>query len=282
MARPPRAYRITLPPEQEDLAAAALWELGTLGVELPAAPPGEVVLLAYFEDLDEAAVSGALAGLPGTTVSPTTVPDVDWVARFREGFRPFEAAGFHVVPAWDPAARPGGEVIVVDPGRAFGTGTHETTRLCLAALRRLAPRGPLGRTLDVGAGTGILGIAAARLGAGPVVALDVDPESVDSCRLHARLNRVELLAVLADGAAAVRPASFDVVFANVTAPVLEARAAEVAATVASRGRLVLSGFLREDAERLRDAYATAWPGSSPPASELLLDGEWAAWLLEGP
>ena len=179
-----RAWRVTVAAADEDLAAAALWEAGTAGVEVCPRSGDRVDLLAYFED-DAPSPVPALLPLRAA-VEPADVPDVDWVARFREGFRSFRVGRFVVAPPWEATEAPSAaDLLVVDPGRAFGTGTHETTRLCLGALEDLACRRPLGRTLDLGAGTGLLAIAAARLGAFPVVASDLDPEATASSRHHA-------------------------------------------------------------------------------------------------
>ena len=133
-----RAWRVTVAAEDEDLATAALWDAGTAGVEVQAAPGGRASLLAYFADDAPPLTAAALP--PGATLEPAAVPDVDWVARFREGFRSFRVGRFLVAPPWDAPARPSPDLLVVDPGRAFGTGTHETTRLCLGALEDLAAR----------------------------------------------------------------------------------------------------------------------------------------------
>src|SRR6185295_2287505 len=126
-------------PETQDLVVAQLWELGTSGIE--ERPTG---LLAYFDG--EMTAEALRAALPGASVTPTPVPDVDWVARFREGFRAFAVADFWIAPLWDEGATPAAKRrLVVDPGRAFGTGTHESTALCLEALARRAACGPLGR-----------------------------------------------------------------------------------------------------------------------------------------
>jgi len=265
---------VTVAAADEDLAAAALGESGTSGIEVRPAPDGRVRLVAYFEG---DATAPALALLPpAATVEPAEVPEVDWVARFRESFHAFRAGRFLVAPPWglptDAASR---DVLVVDPGRAFGTGTHETTRLCLAVLEDLAGRRPLGRTLDLGAGTGLLAVAAARLGAAPVVASDLDPEATSSSRHHARLNDAPLHVVRADGARGLRPGTFDLVLANLMALLLVDRAAEIRALLAPGGALVLSGLLVEDVPYVRDAFAAC--GTPAPR----VDGEWAALLYEG-
>jgi ribosomal protein L11 methyltransferase len=266
-----RAFRIVLPSAREDEASAALWDAGTVGLEVR--PAGEnVELLAYFAAATT--LADVQTALPDARVEPAAVPEVDWVARFREGFRPFQAGRFVIAPTWD-APRPSPDLLLVDPGRAFGTGTHETTRLCLGAIEELATRRRLGRTLDVGAGTGLLAIAAARLGAGPVVATDIDPEANASSRLHASLNASSLHVVRADGGRGFRPRSFDLVLANLMALLLVDRAEEIGSLVAPAGALVLSGLLLEDVQPVRVAFAALG------APRERVDGEWAALVYEG-
>ena len=268
-----RAFCVTVAAADEDLAAAALWEAGTSGIEVRPAPDRRLHLVAYFEG---DATCPALALLPpGATVEPTEVPEVDWVARFRESFRAFRAGPFRIAPPWDPAADPSSpDSLVIDPGRAFGTGTHETTRLCLRALEELSRRRPLGRTLDLGSGTALLAVAAVRLGARFVCATDIDPEATSSSRHHARLNGARLHVVRADGARGLRPGTFDLVVANLMALLLVDRAAEIRALLAPGGALVLSGLLVEDVPYVRDAFAAC----GTPAERV--DGEWAALLYE--
>jgi ribosomal protein L11 methyltransferase len=234
------------------------------------------VVLAYFADdagLEER-LRDVLRPLR-VDITPAAIPEVDWVARVREGFRPFSAGSFRIVPAWEAeaAGAPDGRVIVVEPGLAFGTGTHESTRLCLAALEERASAGPLGRVLDVGAGSGILSVAAARLGATRVVAVELDEEALPVARRHAELNHSPILLARGDGARAVRPAAFDVVLANISAPLLAERAQELAATARGHGALILSGFLVEDLPAVRAAYAAAGDG------DVRVEGEWAALVV---
>jgi ribosomal protein L11 methyltransferase len=261
-----KAYEVRVAEGQEDAVTAALWECGTAGVEHRGA-----VLLAYFEERS-GLESEIRAALDGAEVREVPVPDVDWVARFREGFRPFRAGGFEIVPVWE-GRDAGDDVLVVDPGRAFGTGTHETTRLCLGAIESLAVEGPLGRVLDVGTGTGLLALAAARRGARAVIGVDNDPEALASAARHARLNGVDLHLVQGDGAVPFAAGGCDLVLANLTAPLLLAQRPALGAAVRPGGAVVLSGLLVEDEPAVRAAYESLGPVAAR------LDGEWASLLV---
>jgi ribosomal protein L11 methyltransferase len=262
-----RAFRVTVSGRDEDVATALLWEAGTRGIEVVAAPGEAVALLAYFEDDVGADALGRR--LPFAEVAETPVPDVDWVARFRAGFRTFRVGGFAIGPPWQLGG-PAADRLIVDPGRAFGTGTHETTRLCLLALEDASRRRRPGVVIDVGTGTGLLAVAAARLGARLVVAIDVDPEAVSSARGHARLNDVHVHVVRGDGGRPVRPRSFDLVLANLTAPLLVEKAGELSALLAPRGILVLAGLLDSERLEVQAAYADRGTPRSPR------EGEWVA------
>lgn len=263
-------FELLVPSEQEDVASAALWECGTVGIQVEDRPGSSIALLASFRDEPgvEDRLREAARALPGASWRPVEVADVDWVARFREDFRAFEAAGFAIVPEWE--GRPPAErVILIDPGRAFGTGTHETTRLCLQLVGEEAARRPLGRVLDVGSGTGILAVAALRLGARMAAAVDLDPEATASSSAHARINRLPLAVVQGDGSRAFRAARFDLVLANLMAPLLIERSGELRSACAPGATLILSGLLAEDVPAVADAYATG-------TVEVRGHGEWAA------
>jgi ribosomal protein L11 methyltransferase len=263
------ALTVTVPAADEEAATFALFEAGTAGIEVRSSSLG-VELRAYFT---EAPSDEALRALPpGARVAPAEVPEVDWVARFREGFRSFRVGGFLLAPPWESVPETA-DVIRVDPGRAFGTGTHETTRLCLGAIEDLARRRPLGRCLDLGCGTGLLAIAAARRGASPVTACDLDPEATSSAGVHSRLNRAAVSVVRADGARPFRHRAFDLVLANLTAPLLVERAPEISSLLAPAGSLVVSGFLLDDEAAVRQAY------SALGRSEARADGEWRALVF---
>jgi ribosomal protein L11 methyltransferase len=274
------AFELTVPAAAEDAATLLLWEHGTAGVEVHAGPEGQATLLAYFDGSEgvEARLRRALAATPalaGARLARAEVPAIDWVARYREGFRSFRAGGFLIAPCWDVPASAGEPVLVVDPGQAFGTGTHESTRLCLRALADLYAHDPPAVVLDVGTGSGILAVAAARRGAREVTGIDLDGDALRCARRHAALNGVDLRLVQADGARGVRAGAFDLVLANITAPLLRERRNEIAAARTAAGTLVLSGFLTGDAAELAEAYA--------PAGRVarIEEGEWSALVVRG-
>jgi ribosomal protein L11 methyltransferase len=271
------AFRLRLPIADEDVVATALWELDTQGFECrPGSAENESEILAYFpaEPVAAETLARLRAAIPSACVESVDLPDVDWVARFREGFRPFEAGGFLIAPVWDIPSHARERPLVVDPGRAFGTGTHESTRLCLHLLRRIAGDRPLGRVADVGTGTAILAIAAARLGASFVVASDIDPEALVCARAHLRLNQMTrpVRLLQADLASALLPRQVDTLVANISRPILVAHAPALASLFSRQA--ILAGLLLEDLPEVKAAYAEV---DHQPAVEVM--GEWAALLL---
>jgi ribosomal protein L11 methyltransferase len=266
------AFWVTYPPALEDEVVALLFERGTVGIEHAAAAGGGA-LIAYFPAA-QSPEAASLFGRADIQVRQTPVPAVDWVARFREAFRAFDAGRFRIVPAWDAEGRARHpDALLVDPGRAFGTGTHETTRLCLEALGRLADGPGLGRVIDVGTGSGLLAIAALRLGASGAVGVDNDAEAIESAAHHAELNRARLSLLVGDGGRPLRGGVFDTVLANLMAPLLLERVGEFGALRSPRGRLVLSGLLLDDVPLVNRAYRPLGP------IQELRDGEWAALLV---
>jgi ribosomal protein L11 methyltransferase len=179
-----------------------------------------------------------------------TVADQDWVRATQSQFEPIAAApGLWIVPTWHEPPEPGAINIRLDPGQAFGTGSHPTTRLCL---QWLAERRPRGAVLDYGCGSGILAIAARLLGAAQVVGVDLDPAAVQTAQDNARANRVEALFGLPDLAAAQD--SFDVVVANILTRPLIMLAPLLLARLRPGGSLVLAGILDRQAGEVAQAY----------------------------
>ena len=177
------------------------------------------------------------------------VPDQDWVRLTQSQFTPVEITPeFWIVPTWHEPPAQARQVIRLDPGLAFGTGTHPTTRMCL---RWIATHSVQGRVLDYGCGSGILAIGAAKFGASEVVAVDIDVAAVQSTELNASANGVILLAGLPDRAEGV----YEVVLANILATPLKVLAPLLCAHVVPGGDLVLAGILERQADELIEAYA---------------------------
>jgi ribosomal protein L11 methyltransferase len=182
------------------------------------------------------------------------VPDQDWVRLTQSQFAPVPITpDFWIVPSWHEPPAGAALVIRLDPGLAFGTGTHPTTRMCLRwiAQQPANQRARWARALDYGCGSGILAIAAALHGAGQIDAVDIDPAAVESTRANAQTNRVALNAGLPDRAAG----RYELVFANILATPLTLLAPLLCAHVAIDGDLVLAGILDRQAEQLTTAYA---------------------------
>ncbi|HEX3911187.1 MAG TPA: 50S ribosomal protein L11 methyltransferase [Solirubrobacteraceae bacterium] len=286
--------------DQAELVLAELLELAPAGVEEAEVGEGLIEYAVY-------GASGELPSLPDlraaagdalVEISTSETAD-DWQERWRQFHRPVlidppsqaggDSAGrvpaLHIRPPWELAS-PGGEgrveEIVLDPGQAFGTGAHATTHMCLELLLELAAAGLAGApVLDVGCGSGVLAIAAARLGFAPVLALDHEVESVEAARENAAVNRVEMTVERFD----LRrqelpwpdPSAGDragvVVLANLLLPLL----LELARTMKrAPAQLIASGLLVEQADQVAEAFAARF---ALRERRRLERGEWAAlWL----
>lgn len=194
------------------------------------------------------------------------VADQDWVRLTQSQFAPVEVTpDFWIVPTWHEPPAQARQIIRLDPGLAFGTGTHPTTRMCL---RWIAQHGVQGqRVLDYGCGSGILAIGAAKFGATDVDAVDIDPAAVEATRLNAEANHTTLRAGLPDAA----QGEYDLVLANILATPLKVLAPLLCAHVRAGGQLVLAGILSRQAQELQDAYA--------PWLALEVSDEQEGWIL---
>ncbi|RMH51512.1 MAG: 50S ribosomal protein L11 methyltransferase [Zetaproteobacteria bacterium] len=212
----------------------------------------------------------ALCNLPPSAVRIRWL-DESWATAWRKQWHGQRIGRrLWVRPDFRPKAAAGMVDIVLTPGMAFGTGTHATTRLMLTAIERVCAEGTVRRMLDMGTGSGILAIAAARLGVGAVVAIDCDADAVAACRENARINKVRIEVRLGD--APPERERFDLVVANILAAPLIAMAEALSCCVG--GRLLLSGVLARQAARVEAAYAAC--GLQPLGVET--EEEWA--LLE--
>ncbi|MEO8362741.1 MAG: 50S ribosomal protein L11 methyltransferase [Vicinamibacteria bacterium] len=274
------AWAIDVPEAIEDEVSGLAWTTGCNGITIERSAPYTVRLVCFFDD--PAAHEQEMRDLArqfGTTAERVEIANPDWVQRFKETFVAFDAPPFRIVPEW--VEEDGGHspalTIRMDPGRAFGTGTHESTKLCLQTLGLIAPSLPSGTpVLDLGCGTGILGIAAVKLASAKVIACDYDPLATASAEEHAAMNDVKMNLLLMDGCRGLKPGRFDLVFANLMAPFLISRVDEITAMGAPGCRFILAGLLREEETQV----LAAWPADWKVSATCL--GEWASLLYERP
>lgn len=271
----------------KELAAdvAAVLELA------PPAPQAVLIVDELFERTatvevlySEAPDVALLSKVTGHVVAAEPLPDQDWIKLSQEGLPPVRAGRFFVYGAHDAGQVPRGAIAMrIEAGLAFGTGHHETTALCLAALSNLAKRRRFKRVLDLGCGTGLLAIGAAKLWRKRVVASDIDPVAVEVTLDNARANGAAPLvrAVTADGLThpAIRDrAPYDLIVANILASPLTMLAPSIVRSLAKGGMLVLSGLLTNQ-ENLVVSFYT-------PHGLILRarhrDGPWSALVLERP
>jgi ribosomal protein L11 methyltransferase len=246
---------VTVPADRAEEARATMIELFPDGFEEVEHPDG-VELAAYTDPGGEEQIRAAFGG-----VAAEQVP-ADWPERWRRFHRPVRVGRLWLGPPWEEPDD-GAVSVVIDPGRAFGTGGHATTRLCLELLAELEPRG---RVLDIGCGSGVLAIAAGKLGFAPVVAIDRDEQAVEVARGNAAVNGVELAVELGDAERDPLPCA-DLAVANITLEAVEAVAPRL-----DVAWLVTSGYLASEKPalpRFRHVARREQEG-------------WAADLWEGP
>jgi ribosomal protein L11 methyltransferase len=262
----PPAIQITAKGPREAVLAAAR--------AIDAEPALEAAAFAYIEEDEDrglwrldaypvseaeaAGLTAVLAAQADLTVRQTELADADWIALSLSGLPPVRAGRFFVHGAHDAGRVPAGAVALkIEAGAAFGTGHHGTTVGCLRALDTLLKARRFARALDVGTGTGILAIAAARAGARRVVGTDIDAQSARIAAENARLNRARARFVRADGLAhplVRRAGPYDLVLANILARPLIDLAGDIAGALRPGGVVILSGLLRSQARAVRAAY----------------------------
>ena len=210
--------------------------------------------------------------------------DADWRDSYKAHFKPWQFGRLHWVPVWERETfrLPEGDAVLwLDPGLAFGTGNHETTRLCVERLVALAEGGTDGRVLDAGCGSGILALSAALLGFRDVRGFDNDPEAVRVSQENAAVNgldgRVEFF--VGDLASGLAGREAEIVLANIQADVLMRFARELVASVAPGGAMVLSGILAHENAAVREAFEGVAPGWAVNARTM---GEWSDVVLTRP
>jgi len=289
------SWKVTLPCTRVE--AEAIDDVDALGLDsLPTLMTSERVtddpdawtLDAYFEHQPDARAIAAIAALaPSAGVAPVIarLPDADWVTMSQAGLEPLRVGRFVVHTARHRvAAPPGGRAFTIDAGRAFGTGHHDTTAGCLAALDALADAGrDFANVVDLGTGTGLLAFAARFLWpAAAVLATDIDPVAIAVTQDNAVANGIERVAVIvADGArdgAIVAGAPYDLVIANILAGPLIAMAPEIAAIAVPHATIVLAGLLSTQA----DAVCAAYQRCGCSVMSVTARGEWSIVVLTAP
>ncbi len=282
-----------LPETLVDEASAALIEAGASGIEerdgitIERPEPGEVILVAWIEpELVDAFIARVAAALAPRLDDPRRArpqrhdrDEDEWRDAWKRYFQARPIGRFVIVPSWETYAPKAGEVVLdLDPGRAFGTGGHASTRLCLRALDELGEPGPA-RVLDVGCGSGVLAIAAARrwpalLGEG----VDVDPDAVEVSRENAARNRVADRLRFSTTPVTEVPTAAGLVFANIQPEILIPMARALRDHVLPGGTLILAGIIDEAAARVMDAYTDL--GLGEPST--LREEGWTALVYRRP
>jgi ribosomal protein L11 methyltransferase len=232
----------------------------------PATPADEVRVAAYLPDEpDSDAAREAIArglwllGLlyPIAPLTERRLSEQDWATAWREHFHVLRVGQRLIIqPTWRTyEPQPGELVVLLDPGLAFGTGLHPSTQLCLLALERLV--WPGARVLDLGTGSGILALAAARLGAQHVLALDVDPQAIDAATANVALNQLEERIIVRQGTLPSDDEPFDLIVANIVARVIADLAPHLARALRPGGTLIASGIIAERADDVCAALRAA-------------------------
>ena len=254
---------------------AELLELAPSGVEERTLPDGDVEYAVYGApgELPELPDLQAVARDALVEISTEEIAD-DWSERWRDFHRPLVIERrLTVRPPWEPAAETPVDV-TIDPGRAFGTGAHATTRLCLEAMLKLSPRGPF---VDLGCGSGVLAITAAKLGWTPVLALDFDPAALEATSENALRNGVELECRRYDlRSDPVDRSIAPTVAANLLAPLLVQWASRLREGGRLPERVIASGLLRREADRVTEEFAPL----GLRETKRLAGGDWIAVVLE--
>ena len=222
----------------------------------------ETVLTGLYDDLNEVeamiervqrAWAEQLPDDPAPQIEYELLADRDWEREWMDGFEPLRMGQrLWIVPSWHEAPDPDAVNLLLDPGLAFGTGTHPTTALCLGWLdaQDLVGR----QILDYGCGSGILAIAALKLGADTAVGVDIDPQALQASRDNAERNQIDEASLILDYPEKIGRGEFEIVVANILAGPLIDMASTIAARVRPAGQLALSGILAAQAESVLDAY----------------------------
>jgi ribosomal protein L11 methyltransferase len=238
--------------DARDAALAALFELGSLGVQ----EVGDDLVTHFPDDVAASDVIGAVQrAAPGSTVATSHVASVDWSEEWKKGVRAHDLGVLSIVPPWLAEGRDPAHTVIIEPEMAFGTGEHETTRGVVRLLPGVVRAGD--RVADLGAGSAVLAIAAAKLGAGHVAAIEIDHDAIANAEENVARNGVaERVTVIEGDASVLLPlvAPLRVVLANILSSVLLELLPAIRDALASDGEAVLSGILFEERDTMLAAF----------------------------
>lgn len=269
--------RITLPSRSRGYFVSSLTRKGCLGFredeeDLVAYFPDAFDIKALIRELEVVKTVLITAGMDHVMhISSALIPDQDWNESWKKGFTPLDVGQrFTILPPWE-SPNPRRINLVIDPGMAFGTGHHETTRSCLVLMERYEGLIAKERFLDIGTGTGLLAIAAAKLGFRQIVAVDTDPLATEAARLNAGLNQV-MNVDIREGSISAASGTFDCIAANIISGVLILLAPQIASRLKPSGIVILSGILAEQG----DEVVTEMEKAGLKLKEKYPDGKWVS------
>ncbi len=270
-------FTIKIPDTFRDKLIKRLADAGCLGV----IEQDEAITVYFPETVDISAITGDLSLLNtlleksgqarGLFFSHALIPEQDWNESWKKGFLQIDVGErFTILPPWEKI-RDGRINLVIDPGMAFGTGHHETTRSCLVLMDAYAGAGVKERFLDLGTGTGLLAIAASKLGFRSVIAVDTDPLSIEAAKQNIELNHAADIELFRGSIADV-DGTFNIIAANIISGVLVRLAPDIASCLSPAGIAILSGILAEQANEVIAAYEQ----SGMTIRQLFPDGKWVS------
>jgi ribosomal protein L11 methyltransferase len=274
---PYHQFTITISQTFRDLLISRLIDLGSLGII-----DQDASIVAYFPEKtypatikNELALIQILIEKSGDrqqlSFDYTVLPDVDWNESWKKGFTSLDVGErFAVLPPWERPS--GGRIpLIIDPGMAFGTGHHETTRSCLVLMERYAGMVKAERFLDLGTGTGLLAMAALALGFRSVVGVDTDPLAIEASRRNIALNKAEKVELIYGGIDRCED-DYDMIAANLISGTLIQLAGEIASRLVPSGIVIMSGILKGQ----DDEVVEAAKNSGLACIERLADGKWVS------
>jgi len=273
-------FSFVVAPDASDAFTRLLVDRGCLGVyehapHLVAYFPDSIGIDAIRHRIDDALAARKESGLPAdVTYEHVYLSERDWNETWKKKFQPIDVGKtLAIVPPWEtsPAGR---TAIIVDPGMAFGTGHHETTRFCLATIERLAGQTAHGRFCDIGTGTGILAIAARKLGYAEAVGVDIDPLAIDAARRNVILNELDNVTIH-EGSVEKTTGQYDLVAANLLSEILKFLAPQIVARMKPDGLALLSGIMAGQEDEVIETFTAL----GTTVIEKLVDGRWVSLVI---